>query len=132
MTARDILGAVLHAHPKLVWSGWWTRRTDPDGLSQARCETLEPYGLGQFGRAMIWLQTAPRTRTINSNQTCYFWKHQAEHLHNHGQNYEDYYVGEGALIAACFASGLTVKRRLGETYVNLAECCATIRLRGMP
>src|ERR1700684_4449885 len=63
------LAGILDDNPTLSWRGWWNkndRRTyEPEDLKRFRAETLEPWGLGQFQRAMTYLDVAPRTKAVN-------------------------------------------------------------------
>jgi len=133
-----ILAAILNDNPTLTWRGWWNRydaRTQPPGaFQQFRRETLasdDRNGLAQFQRAMAFLGVSPRIKSINRGHSTYGWKHAAERW-NRSRNedrYADVYVGEGCFIAACIASGVTIRRRENATYANIAERASALGAR---
>ena len=122
----ETLERILAEHPTLSWRGFWIRwndRNEPPGtLERVRRETLDEYGLAQYRRAMAFLKTAPRIKTLNRRHATYGWKHAAERWTRASteDRYVDYYVGEGSFIAACIASGLLIRREKFGTYTNLA------------
>jgi hypothetical protein len=122
---RDALAAVLEREPLLSWRGFWERRHDvnePLGtLERVRRETLDDYGLAQFSRAMAFLAIAPKTKALNRHHGCYGWKHSAERWHRVHAPHADYYIGEGAFIAACIASGMTIYRGRCANLTNLSQ-----------
>lgn len=130
MTDHDALAAILEANPTLSWRGWWNSRDErtypPEALAEFRRETLASdgrSGLGQFQRAMAFIAVAPRIKSVNRRHSCYGWKHRAQAMFRGAAEgrYADYYVGEGAFIAAAIASGLTIYRGDYATFTNLRE-----------
>lgn len=127
------LRRVLSANPDLSWRGWWTdwdaAHEPPGTLARLRQQTLTEYGVSQFSRAIGFLEGAPRTKQVNRHHTSYGWKHRAEARVSaineccrpgDRPRYRHCYVGDGAFIAACLASGLIIERRGRATYVNLS------------
>jgi hypothetical protein len=129
MTDADLkraLGTVLDREPLLSWRGWWTTHNEtsepPATFDRVRRETSDEFGLAQFGRAVAFIEAAPRTRTINRRHGCYGWKHAAERWHRTAAlPYAGYYIGEGAFIAACIVGGLLICRQRTTTFTNLSE-----------
>ncbi len=115
------ISAIRDAHPTLTWAGWWTPRyPHPCGFAQCRADMTAPWGIGQFRRALAFIEATPRTIVVNRKINTYAWKHRAERLHEVKVGFGDYYVGEGMFIAAAFASGLLVKPSSFDTFVNLS------------
>jgi hypothetical protein len=129
MSDLDLLRTVLEQHPTLTWRGWWTRWHDNNErtttFAQARAETVDKHGLGQFGRALEFVDRAPLLRRVNRRRSTYGWKHVAERFHGHPRN-RVAYIGEGSFIAACLARGLMIRRSEFGTYVNIAEAAAAL------
>lgn len=138
MSDQSLLAGILNQNPSLSWRGWWSRYdelTQPIGaLAQFRQETLADHdrnGLAQFGRAMAFLEVAPKTRAITREHGTYGWKHVAERWHRKTVDaYSDYYIGEGAFIAACIAQGMTIHRGKYATFTNLSARAWMLGERG--
>jgi len=119
--------AILKDNPTLSWRGWWSWWHDnnepPGTLKRVRQESLDDCGLAQFRRARLFLQVAPRTKSINRRHVTYGWKHCAERWTRASNDvpYADYYIGEGSFIAAAIASGMTIHRNRYDTYTNLSQ-----------
>ena len=116
--------AVLAAYPDLWWGGWGDRPIPVgDSLEGCRREMTQPHCIEQVRRALKLIEQAKRTKTVSRQISTYAWKHRAERLYrvNTGDDWVDYYVGEGAFIAAAIMSGLTVKRTRWGTLTNLSR-----------
>jgi len=70
-----------------------------------------PWTEREYLNAVEWLSEAKRTKHINQHRTSYGWKHTASNRlmekHNNG---DDYYISNGAFIAAAIDLGFIVKR----------------------
>lgn len=135
MSDQSLLAGILAQNPSLSWRGFWTRWHDanePAGtLDRVRRETLDEWGLAQFGRAMAFLEVAPKTKAITREHGTYGLKHVAERWHRKTVDaHSDYYVGEGAFIAACIAQGLTIHRAKYATFTNLSARAWMLGERG--
>lgn len=120
------LTRILAQEPTLCWQGWHGTYESSSPLETLRRETLSAYGVGQFRRALMFLARAPHSVSVNYETGCYGWKHVAERWHQTEIDRDlDYYIGTGAFIAACIASGLVVDRQRHATFVSLSEAaCA--------
>lgn len=130
-----LLATILDQNPLLSWRGfwgWWHDQNEPAGtLDRVRKETLDDYGVGQFRRAMAFLAVAPKTRALNREHGTYGWKHCAERWwRTEVDSKGDYYIGEGAFIAACHAHGMTVRRGKYANYTNLSALAWSLGERG--
>lgn len=135
---KAMLANILQLNPGLSWRGWWSRYDErtlsPEDLARFREETLAEdgrNGMAQFRSALIFLAAAPKPiKSVNFERSTYGWKHVAERWNEAvreaaGEYNEDYYIGEGAFIAACIARHLKIYRdKYGSTYVNLSQNAA--------
>ena len=118
---------ILDRYPLLSWrdAGCHDESATAETTDRLRRETLEEYGLAQFKRAMAFLANAPRSQGANLNRNTYGWKHVAERWFKTTIDpYANYYIGQGAFIAACIASGLQIHHMDGSTFTNLPERAA--------
>lgn len=112
--------------PRIYWGGmadaFYMRTYGQTALDINRAEMTQPKGIAQVLRAAEYLEGAPRRATVNPKRSTYGWKHVAEHWHKGRSPAEDYYIGEGSFILACWAMGVVVKRQpTGRHHAALAE-----------
>jgi hypothetical protein len=116
----------MEKEPLLYWGGvadaFYLKQYGRDALVINRQELEGPKGVAQVLRAAEFLAVAPRRVTLNTQRSAYGWKHVAEKWHKIASPGEDYYIGEGSFVLACWAMGVLVKRHHTRGYqVGLAE-----------
>jgi hypothetical protein len=116
------LTKILKANPEMWWGSPGSSRHSQKSLIELRAETVGDFGLAQFRRARAFLAVAPRTLRPNRCCSTYSWKHIAERWHRKSiSQYHDYYVGEGAFVAACIADGVAVSISERCSYAALSR-----------
>jgi hypothetical protein len=103
---------VVNGHAFLTWRGFET------GAVGAEFQDLRkawPNHIGEFRRALDWLQCVPPRLTVNRDFDSYRLKHAAEH-------WAGGYVSNGALIAAALHLGFVVEPIAGSlnAYISVS------------
>jgi hypothetical protein len=117
-----VLAGILQDYPDLWWGSPTDSRHAPERFAELRAQTLGDFGQAQFRRARAFLAAAPRTLRPNRCCSTYSWKHVAERWNRKSYcQYNDYYVGEGAFVAACIAEGVPVTIGDRASYAALSR-----------
>jgi hypothetical protein len=83
---------------------------------------LEAAYFEQFLRAVMYLETLEKSKTVSRKRTSYGYKHDAERFHEAAAPGENYYVANGMFIVAALHLGFAIKRD-GEgpnAFINIA------------
>lgn len=128
--ARAAIAAVMAGEPALCANGMrsYDRRQTPQENAKAfkdwREEMLGSHCVAQFVRAIEFLQTVEKSKTVTRDRTSYGYKHSAEHFHKEMHPDDDPYVSNGMFIAAAVHLGFTIKRDADNSpnvLVNIAK-----------
>jgi hypothetical protein len=113
---RAAISEVLASELALSANGMRTydRRLTPAENSahfqRSREEMLEAQCVEQFIRAVAYLATREKSKTVSRGATSYGYKHDAERFHRSAVPDENAYVANGMFIAAALHLGFTIKR----------------------
>jgi hypothetical protein len=122
MTPDRAIAAIEAAclkHAVLTWKGYGSPSDDEVEFHASRGAMTLPWQVGQFLRAVEWLEQVRRTTTVSRRRTSYGWKHVAERWHMRRKPSDDYYIGEGMFIAAAIHLDFVVRRVRYESSVLL-------------
>lgn len=130
---RAAIQAILDREPEISANGYRTfdsRRTIAENRASflaSREGMLDAHKVGQFMRAVAFLETKEKAKTVSRKGTSYGYKHEAERFHNERAPGEDPYVANGLFIAAALHLGFTVKRdgNSPNAYINIARPAAS-------
>lgn len=125
---RTAIEAVLAREPDLSANGFRTydrRRStqeNADSFLASRSKMLEGPYLAQFARAVGYLGTLEKSKTVSRKATSYGYKHDAERFHEAVDPDGNPYVANGMFIAAALHLGFTVKRdgQSPNAFINIA------------
>jgi len=126
---RAAIAAVMEHQPELgsrgfrTWDGRRTVKENADEFRANREEMLEPSSVDEFMRAIAFLQTKEKARTVSRKGTSYGYKHEAERFHRERAPRANPYVANGLFIAAALHLGFTVKRDGNgpNAFINIAS-----------
>lgn len=125
---RTAIEAVLAHEPDLSANGFRTydgRRSsqeNADGFQASRSKMLQAFYLAQFARAVGYLRTLEKSKTVSRSGTSYGYKHDAERFHEAADPDGNPYVANGMFIAAALHLGFTIKRdgHSPNAFINIA------------
>ncbi len=126
---RAAIAAVMEQQPELgsggfrTWDGRRTVKENADDFRADREEMLESHSVAEFMRAVAFLRTKEKARTVSRKRTSYGYKHEAERFHRDLAPGANPYVANGLFIAAALHLGFTVKRdgHGPNAFVNIAS-----------
>lgn len=126
---RAAIAAVMEQQSELssrgfrTWNGRRTQKENADDFHADREEMLKPSSVAEFMRAVAYLQTKEKSRTVSRKNTSYGYKHQAERFHEDRAPGVSHYVSNGLLIVAALHLGFTVKRdgNSPNAFINIAS-----------
>jgi hypothetical protein len=113
---RAAIAAVMDREPELgsrgyrTWDGRLTARENAEIFRLNREEMLKAHSVEEFVRAIAFLETKEKARTVKRKGTSYGYKHDAERFHEAQAPRANPYVANGLFIAAALHLGFTVKR----------------------
>lgn len=126
---RAHIQAVLDREPDLSANGY--RIFDPRlsfaednaRFKESRSSMVDAHQVGQFMRAVAFLETKQKSRTVPRSMTSYSYKHQAERFHRDVDPDSDVYVANGLFIAAALHLGFTIRRQRNSpnVFINIAK-----------
>jgi hypothetical protein len=114
--SRTAIEAVMDREPALCANGLrsYDRRLsladNTANFQRWRQEMLEAHCVEQFIRAVAYLETREKSKTVTRSATSYGYKHDAERFHRAAAPGEDPYIANGMFIAAALHLGFMVKR----------------------
>jgi hypothetical protein len=126
---RAAIATIMEQQPELGSRGfrtWDGRRTSKENAADFRAnreEMLQPHSVAEFMRAVAFLQTKEKARTVSRKGTSYGYKHEAERFHRDRVPRANPYVANGLFIAAALHLGFTVKRDAHgpNAFINIAS-----------
>lgn len=130
---RAAIAAVMEREPELGSRGyrtWDDRRTTEENAETFRLnrdEMLKAHSVEEFARAIAFLETKEKARTVSRRGTSYGYKHEAERFHEAQSPRANPYVSNGLFIAAALHLGFTVKRdgHGPNGFINIASAPRT-------
>lgn len=129
---RAAIAAVMDQQPELgsrgfrIWDGRRSPRENADDFRANREEMLKAHSVEEFIRAVAYLETKEKARTVSRKGTSYGYKHQAERFHEARTPGANPYVANGLFITAAMHLGFTVKRdgNSPNAFINIASAPA--------
>jgi hypothetical protein len=129
LTSHSAIRAVMDKMPELGRGGFFvhdrrqgTLKENRQQHEQGRANMLLDDAIGEFERAVEFLEHRGQRATLNRQVTSYTWKHSAEKFHRAAGADNDY-VANGMMIAAAIHLGFKVVRDgYGpNAFLNVAE-----------